>query len=159
MNWWKHFRPKACSIGLKSESKSDALSEIVHNMVSAGILAEGSETSAVKALLEREQLASTGVGSGVAIPHVKLEGIDGAVCSLSIHEQGLEWAAVDGAPVHILFTILRPSEAGPKHDPEQHLEMMRWIAGLAREPDFRAFALRAGKRSDLIGLLKEMSPA
>ncbi len=159
MNWWKHFRPKACSVDLKSESKSDTLSEIVHNMVSGGILAEESEAPAVKALLEREQLASTGVGAGVAIPHVKLKGIDGAVCSLSIHRPGLEWAAVDGAPVHILFAVLRPAEAGPNHDPEQHLEMMRWIAGLARESDFRAFALLAAKKSDLIGLLKEMSPA
>ena len=157
MNWWKQFKPKACSIKLKAGTKPDALGEIVENLVKGGSLGPELADAALKALLDREQLASTGVGTGVAIPHVKLEGIEGAVCSLSIHSEGLEWAAVDGAPVHILFMVLRPAKPGPKHDPEQHLEMMRWIAKLAREGDFRAFARRVSRKAELVGLLKEMS--
>ena len=120
MNWWKLFKPKACSTKLKAETKPDALGEVVENLVKGGSLATEFTDAAVKALLDREQLASTGVGAGVAIPHVKLEGIEGAVCSLSVHQDGLEWAAVDGAPVQILFTILRPADPGPAHGPEQH---------------------------------------
>lgn len=157
MTWWKLFKPKACSVSLKATSKDDALREIVTNMVRADLLAEERERAALKALLAREELASTGIGMNVAIPHVKLEGIDRALCSLSLSPAGLDWAAVDGAPVHILFTVLRPGEAGEHHDPDRHLEMMRWIAKLAREPDFRSFVVRARTRTDLVNLLKEMS--
>jgi len=93
----------------------------------------------------------------VSIPHVKLVGIDRALCALAIHREGVSWAAVDGAPVHILFTVLRPEKGGVDHDPERHLELMRWISKLARDPDFRRFALKARTKTELIDLLKEMS--
>jgi mannitol/fructose-specific phosphotransferase system IIA component (Ntr-type) len=111
----------------------------------------------VKTLLEREELASTGVGQNVAIPHVKLEGLDEAVASLSVHNEGVEWAAVDGEPVQVLFTVLRPEHAGESHDPDRHLEMMRWVASLSRNGDFRNFAIQARTRTELVDLLKEMS--
>lgn len=157
MNWWKQFKPKSCSIGLKASSKEAALGEIVENMVKAGLLIEEQKESALRTLIEREELASTGVGMNVAIPHVKLDGLERAVCTLSIHKEGLDWAAVDGAPVSIFFTVLRPAVGGEDHDPERHLEMMRWIAKLAREPDFRRFALRAKTKTELVDLIKEMS--
>ncbi|MEO0661232.1 MAG: PTS sugar transporter subunit IIA, partial [Planctomycetota bacterium] len=117
------------------------------------------EDAARKTQLEREELASTGVGMNVAIPHVKVDGLQEAICSLSVSPEGIEWRAVDGEPVHILFTVLRPGGATDQHDPEQHLEMMRWIARLARDPDFRGFALQARTKAELVGLLKEMSVA
>ena len=113
--------------------------------------------AANKALMERESLASTGLGRNVAIPHVKLKGLDRVVCSVSIHKEGLEWAAIDGEPVNIYFTVMRPERGGDQHDPERHLEMMTWIAKLAREPDFRRFAGRAKTKPELVDLLKEMS--
>ena len=60
--------------------------------------------------------------------HVKLLGFDSVVCSLVVLEQPVEWMAVDGGPVDIVFTILRPEDRTDDHDPEDHLEMMRWIA-------------------------------
>jgi mannitol/fructose-specific phosphotransferase system IIA component (Ntr-type) len=157
MNFWKHFKPKSCSAGLKASNKEEALSEIVTNMVKGGILPKELEEAAQEALTEREILASTGVGMNVAIPHVKLPGLEKVACSLSVHKDGLEWAAVDGADVHIFFTVLRPETAGDDHDPELHLEMMKWIARLGRESDFRRFAVRATTKTELVDLLKEMS--
>jgi mannitol/fructose-specific phosphotransferase system IIA component (Ntr-type) len=157
MHFWKQFKPKTCSVGLKATSKEDALREVVENLVKGEGLLEAHGTAAMHALTEREKLASTGVGNGVAIPHVKLAEIDRVVCSLSVHKEGLEWAAVDGAPVHILFTVLRPDRAGDHHDPEKHLEMMRWIAKLGRDADFCRFAQRAKTKTALIDLLREMS--
>lgn len=157
MNFWKHFKPKSCSAGLKANNKAEALSEIVTNMVKGGILPKELEEAAQLALEEREELASTGVGMNVAIPHVKLPGLDKVACSLSVHKDGLEWAAVDGADVNIFFTVLRPESAGADHDPETHLEMMKWIARLGREADFRRFATRATTKTELVDLLKEMS--
>jgi mannitol/fructose-specific phosphotransferase system IIA component (Ntr-type) len=157
MTFWKIFKPAACSIALKASMKDDVLREVVGNLVSSNVLEAERTEAAIAALLERESLASTGVGMSVAIPHVRLEGLERAVAALSVHKEGLEWAAVDGEPVHILFTVLRPGEDAAEHDPEQHLEMMRWIARLSREGDFRSFALQAKTKKDLVDLLKEMS--
>jgi mannitol/fructose-specific phosphotransferase system IIA component (Ntr-type) len=157
MIFWKQFKPKACSVQLKAKSKEEALSEVVKNMVQAQVIPAELEDAAVEALLERERMASTGVGMNVAIPHVKLKGLERAGYSLSVHAEGLEWQAVDAAPVHILFTVIRPEKGGDQHDPEQHLEMMRWIARLSRDADFRRFATRVKTKSELVDLLKEMS--
>jgi mannitol/fructose-specific phosphotransferase system IIA component (Ntr-type) len=157
MNHWKNFKPKSCSVNLKATDKDSALREIVEQLQKAGMLPEDQGEQAVKALFEREKLASTGVGMGVAIPHVKLKGLDRVVCSLSVHHEGLEWAAVDGEPVHIFFTVLRPEREGEHYNESDHIEMMSWIAGLSRTPDFRRFATQAKTKTELVDLLKEMS--
>jgi len=157
MNHWKQFKPKACSVHLKARSKEEALSEVVRNLVEAEVLPEALAADAERALLERERTASTGVGMSVAIPHVKLAGLDRAVCSLSVHREGLAWDAVDGAPVQLLFTVIRPDKKSTQHDPDRHLEMMRWIARLGRDADFRRFAVRVKTKTELVDLLREMS--
>lgn len=156
-SFWKHFKPKSCSTSLKAQSKEEALEEIVSNLVAADSLDKSLGESALKALVERERLGSTGVGMNVAIPHVKLPGIDTVACSLSVHAEGLEWAAVDGERVNLVFTVLRPDKASETHDPQRHLDMMHWISRLSRDADFRSFAQRVSKKSELIDLLKEMS--
>lgn len=157
MSFWKLFKPKACSITLCGASKDDVLREVVDALVKAGALDASLADAAHVALIERERMASTGVGQSVAIPHVKLAGLTHAVASLCVHANGVEWAAVDGDDVHVLFTVLRPDKPTEGHDPERHLEMIRWIARLARSSDFRAFALQAKTRTALVDLLKEMS--
>jgi len=157
MNFWKSFKPKSCSVHLQAVSKEEALSEVIENLISAEALPAALKNEALEALLAREKLGSTGVGMGVAIPHVKLKGLERAVCSLSVHADGLEWSALDGASVHILFAVLRPDKQSEIHDPQRHLEMMQWIARLAREADFRRFALKVKTKTELVDLLREMS--
>ena len=52
---------------------------------------------------------------------------------------------------------MRPTGPTERHDPEEHLAIMRWVAKLARDPDFRAFALQSKTKAALVGLLKELS--
>jgi PTS system nitrogen regulatory IIA component len=144
-------------VSLVGATKDDVLRELVSNLVEADALEPTLAEKAFVALVEREKMASTGVGQHVAIPHVRVPGLAQAVAALSVHRAGLEWGAVDDEPVQVVFTVLRPDRAGALHDPEQHLELMRWIARLARSSDFRSFALQTRTRTELFGLLKEMS--
>lgn len=157
MTFWKSFKAKACSIDLESSDKQGVLLEVLQAMVAGGALDRGLVEPAHAILLAREDLATTGVGQNVAIPHIQVDGLSRVAASLCVHRRGVEWGAVDGEPVQVLFTVLRPSLSGPLHDPAVHLEMMRWIARLGRDRDFRSFALQARSRSELYGLLKEMS--
>lgn len=153
--YWKHFDPKVCSVRLKGETKDEIVPELVDNFVSGGALDETAAKNALAALEERERGASTGIGRGVAIIHVRIAGIETAQMSLSIHKEGLDWAALDREPVHIIFTVLRPERGGPDHDPEEHIEVMRWIARLSQDTDFRTFAIGVKNKKELASLLKE----
>jgi mannitol/fructose-specific phosphotransferase system IIA component (Ntr-type) len=157
MTHWKLFKAKACSTALCGANKEDVLREIVKNLVAAGAIDEALSTKAFNALVERERVATTGVGQNVAIPHVKLPGLTQTAAALSVHAAGVEWGSVDDEAVHVVFSVLRPDKPGDKHDPEQHLEMMRWISRLARTSDFRRFCLQAKSKSELVDLLREMA--
>jgi mannitol/fructose-specific phosphotransferase system IIA component (Ntr-type) len=157
MTFWKLFKAKSCSLSLSGTTKDEVLNELVDALIAGGSLSESLRDDVLAALRAREGLATTGVGQNVAIPHVQVAGLERAVASLSVHPEGVEWGALVGAPVHVFFTVLRPAERSAQHDPAVHLEMMRWISRLGRERDFRAFALQATTRTQLVDLLKEMA--
>jgi len=153
--YWKLFKPAACSLTLEGTTKEAVFAELVDILVKAKCLDESLAGAAKKALLAREALASTGIGQSVAIPHVKLAGIDEAVLGLFLHPAGIEWNALDGQPVTILFVVLRPERASARHDPQKHLDMMRWISQLGHDADFRRFAMAVTTKKALVDLLRE----
>lgn len=154
-DYWKLFKPSACSVDLKGTTQEEIFGELVANFVKAKVLDGACASDAVRALRDREALASTGVGQQVAIPHVKLAVLEEPIFSLSIHRTGVEWASLDGGPVTIFFTALRPERPGKRYDPDRHLDMMRWISTLGRDADFRRFAMAVATKKDLVDLLKE----
>lgn len=156
-DYWKLFRPATCSLKLRGTTKEEVFDELIEVFVKAKVLGQELALPARQALLERELLATTGVGQRVAIPHVKLKGLEQAVFSLAVHPDGVPWSAPDGEPVSLLFTVLRPEKPGSQYDPDRHRDMMSWIATLARQADFRRFALRVSNRTELLDLVKEMS--
>jgi len=156
-DYWRLFKPSACSLKLKATTQEGVFQEVVSIFVKAKMLDEGLRESAVRALLQREGLASTGVGMHVAVPHVKIAGLEEPAFSLCIQPKGLDWCSVDDEPVRIFFVVLRPERGGAKFDPDRHLDMMKWVSGLARKADFRRFAQAVSTRKALVDLLKEMS--
>jgi PTS system nitrogen regulatory IIA component len=84
------------------------------------------------ALLAREQLGSTGVGSGVAIPHARLEGVRRIRGVFMRLETPVEFDAVDGQPVDLLFALLAPPDAGA-----EHLLALARVSRLLRRADLR----------------------
>ncbi|HED64068.1 MAG TPA: PTS sugar transporter subunit IIA [Planctomycetes bacterium] len=158
-DFWKLFKPSACSLKLKASTQDGVFEEITSLLVKSKQLDPSLAEEAVTAFKERELLASTGVGSGVAIPHTKLAGLETPIFSLCLAPEGLEWNSVDGEKAQIFFGVLRPDRPSETFDPDRHLDMMRWISSLARVADFRRFALAVSTRKELVDLLKEMSNA
>jgi len=76
-----------------------------------------------RGLCEREELGSTGVGSGVAIPHCKMEDLEQVVLAVGISRQGIDFAAVDGRPVRLFFVVVSPSDR-----PASHLQSLASIS-------------------------------
>ncbi len=135
-------------------AKGDLLDEVVSAIVESGRLPPGQADLVRDALRKREALGSTGIGNGVAVPHVKHAKLDSVVLTLARSEQGVDYAAVDGRAVHLLFLILAPEASA-----EVHLQLLRWISKLARHSDFRRFAGQATGTDELRELLHELSEA
>lgn len=74
-------------------------------------------------LLEREQLGSTGIGSGVAIPHCKMKGLDRAILAIGASKRPVEFGAVDGQPVRLFFLVVSPHDS-----PAVHLQVLSAIS-------------------------------
>ena len=147
-------RGTASTVATSRSRRSDASSAA---RASASTSSSEASAEAKRALGDREAVASTGIGQNVAIPHVKLKGLSQPVFSLALHPDGVDWNALDGEPVSIVFAVLRPDKPNAQYDPDRHRDMMSWIASLAREPDFRRFALQVKNRTELVDLVKEMS--
>jgi len=152
MHYWELFREEVIVLDLQSKAKEAVLREMVDTLVEGEVLSRKEGTKAFELLKKREQAGSTGIGSGVAIPHVKVPGTKTFHAAFGIHRGGVEYRSIDGEPVHLIFLVLRPEE-----DAEEHLRFLQWIARLGRNADFRRFALRAKDAQEVLALLKEMS--
>ena len=101
----------------------------------ARMLAQGSRVSVSeveRVLMEREQLQSTGIGEGVAIPHGALVQLDTQHAGLLIVPGGIDFAAIDGQNVHIIFAVI-----GPKRATGEHLKTLARVSRLLRNKGFR----------------------
>jgi PTS system nitrogen regulatory IIA component len=95
-----------------------------------------------ESLIAREKLGSTGFGNGIAIPHCRLKGCDSPVSAVLHLEKPVDFDAIDGAPVDLLFVLLVPEAAT-----DAHLELLRQIASMLDRAEVRA-SLRGAKSSD-----------
>ncbi len=102
-----------------------------------------------RALMARESLASTGVGSGVAIPHGRVTGIEGIQAALGIHHQGVPFDAVDGERVHVFVAILAPEDK-----PSQHLKALAAVSRLLRRREVRERLLAAKTIEDALAVVR-----
>ncbi len=116
-------------------SKSLALAALskllVQGAVKSGTPASSKEV--LEVLSAREALQSTGVGSGVAIPHGRVAHLDRFIAALAIHRRGVDFASIDGKPVSILFAVI-----GPEKAPGDHQNCLARIGRLLRDDSVRA---------------------
>lgn len=100
-------------------------------------------------LSEREELGSTGLGMGVAIPHCKLEGLDEVVMAIGICQRPVEFAAVDEEPVDVFFLIVSPEKR-----PAEHLKALAAVSRWLKADDHVAEVRRRAGREAIHDLLR-----
>lgn len=123
------FPSELIKIGLEAEDKDEAFEELVAMFCHAKKIK--SHDDILNALWERESKMSTGIHKGIAIPHGKTASVDNISGVLGISKKGIEYDALDGQPVYILFMLLVP-----KTDNEQHLRLLKRLAELMDNHDF-----------------------
>ncbi len=141
---------KAILVDLKATGKEEAIKEIVHSLRDAGSLAEADTDSVIRAILNREELGSTGIGQGVAVPHTRHPKVDRLIGTVALSRKGVEFAALDGEPVDILFLLV-----SPPNQPGDHLRALENISRHLKDERFVSFLRQAKTREDVEDLLDE----
>ncbi|MFG1462377.1 PTS IIA-like nitrogen regulatory protein PtsN [Xanthobacter sp. DSM 24535] len=128
--------PDAVFPSLRASSKKQALQELAQH---AAALIGRDAREIFETLLQRERLGSTGVGSGIAIPHGKLPKLDKLFGAFARLEKPIDFEALDGEPVDLVFLLLAPEAAGA-----DHLKALARVARMLRDPEI-AEKLRASR--------------
>ena len=138
---------EAILVDLQATGKEEAIREIVQSLHAAGRLAEGDLESVIRAILSREELGSTGIGQGVAVPHTRHPKVDRLVGTVALSRRGVDFAALDGEPVDILFLLI-----SPPNQPGDHLRALENVSRSLKDDAF-VKALREAPSRDAIWAL------
>ncbi len=145
--------PDSVLLGLDHADSDGMLAELAAALTQCQGSLAGRQQEIRDAMAERESQGST-AQQGVAIPHIKLDGVDRVSMVVGVHTNGLDFQALDGEHVHVFFALLRPVE-----QTEDHLDLLRCIASVANHRDFVPFAKQAENPAQIIDLLAELSTA
>lgn len=133
---------------LQAESRDDALQTLVEELDKSGKLPE--KKTFFKAILDREKIVSTGIGMGVALPHAKLKDLTEFFIIIGIQKtQGLDWKALDKAPVRIIFMI-----GGPDDRSSEYLQILSRLTQAIKDEEIRKKLLKAKSSSEVIKLFE-----
>lgn len=102
-------------------------------------------------LMEREQLGSTGIGAGVAIPHCKVGGLDHAVLAVAVTKKKIDFGAMDDQPVQVFFLVVSPEDS-----PAEHLQVLAAISRWVKAGKNVQRILDRPSRERIYGLLQEV---
>lgn len=141
---------EAILVDLQATSKEAAIREIVQSLATSGRLAEADTDGVARAILNREELGSTGIGQGVAVPHTRHPKVDKLIGTVALSRKGVDFAALDGDPVDIFFLLV-----SPPNQPGDHLRALENISRHLKDERFVSFLRQAKSREQVIELLDE----
>jgi nitrogen PTS system EIIA component len=141
------FTAESVSLELESTSKDDILRE----MIALLGLDERSEAILFKTLKRRENLGSTGIGKGIAIPHCRSLVVNRLRLAYGRKPQGIEFKAIDNAPVYNFFLIVAP----PLEVSNQYLPVLGKIAQFSKDPEVPEKLREIAKPKDFLELLEK----
>ena len=141
---------EAILVDLQATSKEAAIREIVGSLATAGRLDAADTDGVARAILNREELGSTGIGQGVAVPHTRHPKADRLIGTVAISRSGVDFAALDGDPVDIFFLLV-----SPPNQPGDHLRALENISRHLKDDKFVSFLRQAKTREQVIEILDE----
>lgn len=135
---------------LQATDRNGVIREMVQALSESGHIPKEHVETVARAAIARENQGSTGFGKGVAVPHVKHECLRKITATIARSSHGVDFAALDRAPVYTVVMLLSPSSA-----PEDHLAAMERIFRYLQRENFRRFLRQADSREAMMDLIRE----
>jgi len=131
---------------IESSDKKGVIEELLTILYKRGVIPDYDE--ALKALLDREETMTTGIGDGIALPHAKIQGISKIQAVIAVKKEGVDFQAMDGKPVNIIVLILSPAS-----DPVPHIQFLAAITKLLSDKE-RKEKILASDESQIYQIIK-----
>lgn len=142
------FTPGRIKIGLESEEKDELFEELV-DLVASHDKRAFPRIAVLAAVRDREGKMSTGIKKGIALPHGKAEGVEGLVGAIGVSRRGIDYAALDGEPVYLVFLLVSsPNES------ELHLRALKRLARLLDDAEFYTELVACETSEQAFGVIK-----
>jgi PTS system nitrogen regulatory IIA component len=139
---------KAIRADLVALDKPSAISELVDSLSAAGEIQAADRDDIIKALLKREELGSTGIGRGIAVPHTKHASVERLVGTVGVSHEGVEFDSLDGNKVQLFFLLVSPPDR-----PGDHLRALENISRQLRDDSFCKLLKQAKTPEEILRLL------
>lgn len=136
------------SLNLNSNNKQDVIDELVDLVYKSGNLNDKNEYK--EAILAREELSTTAIGEGVAIPHAKNKSVNKATLAAGISKEGIDYEAFDGSLSHLYFMIAAPDGAN-----DTHLEVLSRLSTILMDEEFRKKLINSISIEEFLSLIDE----
>lgn len=143
---------KSIAINPKVNSKNEAIDKLVDLMDASGNLNDKNEYK--KAVLAREELSTTGIGDGIAIPHAKTKAVKNAGLAAMIVNEGVDYDSLDGNPAKIFFLI-----GAPDGENNVHLEVLARLSTMLMDENFRNALENSKTPEEFVNLIDEFENA
>jgi fructose-specific phosphotransferase system IIA component len=141
-------QPTCVKVPLEGKDKNAVISELIDLLDADGLLSD--KNAASEAVFVREQTRSTGIGSGIAIPHGKCKAVKELVMAVGIAHQPIDFESVDGKPVTIVILLVSPADqTGP------HIQALAKISRLMLDQEFKQALEKAGTADEAYELLSK----
>ncbi|MFK7737030.1 MAG: PTS sugar transporter subunit IIA [Pirellulaceae bacterium] len=141
---------KSIISSLESTDKESVVTEIVDSLSKAGDIKDADREDIIKAILKREELGSTGIGRGIAVPHTKHPSVDKLVGTVGVSIDGVDFDSLDGEKVQLFFLLVSPPDR-----PGDHLRALENISRQLRDETFCRFLKQSKNTEDIMQLLEE----
>jgi PTS system fructose-specific IIA component/PTS system nitrogen regulatory IIA component len=135
---------------LSSNDKPTVISELVDCLVKAGDISDSDRDDIIKAIMKREELGSTGIGRGIAVPHTKHASVPKLVGTVGVSGEGVDFESLDGERVQLFFLLVSPPDR-----PGDHLRALENISRQLRDETFCRFLKQSKNADDILQLLEE----
>ena len=140
---------------LAASTKDEVVHELVKVAVERGLVDAKNEDDLCRAVLEREKRGTTGLGDGIAVPHVKESPLLKTLCgAFGRSKHGIPFDAIDGKKVHLVFLIL-----GAKGTNAEHIAILKKLASLRQNEHFLRFLREAKDKETIADVIEEMAVA
>lgn len=144
-------QPSSIIAELSSTDRNGVIRELVQSLGDGQLIDAGLVDGIVRSIVTRERTrGTTGFGKGVAVPHAKVEGLTQIVAAVGRSSAGIDFASLDGQPVHIVFLVVSPAESQ-----DDHLRAMNLIFKHLQQERFRKFMRQLDRAEAIYDLLKE----
>ena len=140
----------AITAELVATEKEGVIRELIQSLISSGQLAADEADAIAQAILKREDLGSTGIGRGIAVPHTKHPSVDQPVGTVGISAVGVDFQSLDGEPVQLFFMLISPPD-----QPSDHLRALENISKQLQDETFCRFLKQSKTAADIQQILEE----